>query len=162
MTWFKVDDTLPMNAKVCAAGNAAMGLWVRAGAWCAQQLNGGLIPEHMAEAFGKPAEIRRLVEVRLWHKTDGGYQFHQWDDFQPSREKVLAERDASRERQRRAREKAKSRRDSDVTSVSVTVPPARPGPARPNNYSSIVTKDNARGALRVVNGGFVSTEAGDE
>ena len=41
MTWFRVDDTLAMHPKVYAAGNAAMGLWVRAGAWSMQQLTDG-------------------------------------------------------------------------------------------------------------------------
>lgn len=31
MPWFKVDDTLALHGKVVAAGNPAMGLWVRAG-----------------------------------------------------------------------------------------------------------------------------------
>jgi len=43
MPWFKVDDTLAFHAKVVAAGNAAMGLWVRAGAHSMQQLTDGFI-----------------------------------------------------------------------------------------------------------------------
>lgn len=33
MPWFQVDDQLSFHAKVIAAQNPAMGLWVRAGAW---------------------------------------------------------------------------------------------------------------------------------
>ena len=51
MSWFKVDDQLAFNAKIVAAGNEAMGLWVRAGSWSAAQLTNGFIPEHMAIAM---------------------------------------------------------------------------------------------------------------
>ena len=33
--WFKVDDNLALHPKVLGAGNAAMGMWVRAGSWSA-------------------------------------------------------------------------------------------------------------------------------
>lgn len=33
MSWFKVDDHLAFHRKTLAAGNEAMGLWVRAGSW---------------------------------------------------------------------------------------------------------------------------------
>jgi hypothetical protein len=123
MTWFKVDDTLAFHAKVVAAGNAAMGLWVRSGSWCAQQLNDGRIPENIALTLGTRAEINRLVTAHLWIAKDDGYEFWQWGDDgrQPSRAQVEADRHATRERQRRARERAKSQRDThrddDVTNT---------------------------------------------
>jgi hypothetical protein len=148
VTWFKVDDTLALHAKVVAAGNAAMGLWVRAGSWSAQQLSEGFVPDHIAKMLGSRAEIQRLVEARLWTREDGGYQFWQWadDGRQPSRQQVEADRAANRARQKRARERAKSRRDEGVltdvsngvsngerngvtnaaVTASVTVPPTRP------------------------------------
>lgn len=114
MTWFKVDDTLAFHAKVVTAGNAAMGLWVRAGSWSMQQLTDGFIPRHIAESLGTKTEIKRLVTARLWEEKDDGYLFHQWCEAgrQPSRIQVEADRHAARERQRRAREAAKFKRDS--------------------------------------------------
>jgi hypothetical protein len=153
MPWFKVDDNLPFHAKVVAAGNPAMGLWVRAGAWSSQQLSEGFIPDHIVKTMGTRGEIARLVSVRLWEKLDGGYQFWQWaeDGRQPTREQVEADRKASRERQKRARERAKSqresRRDDSVTNgvsheavtPAVTVPPTRPDPTRPLSTSTSVS-----------------------
>ena len=55
MPWFKVDDNLAFHHKVVAAGNAAMGLWVRAGAMCAQQLTDGFVPDHMVNTLGSKA-----------------------------------------------------------------------------------------------------------
>lgn len=92
MTWFKVDDTLAFHSKVIAAGNAAMGLWVRAGAWSAQQLSDGWVPAHVAQTLGTPGEGRRLVSAGLWLPKDDGYQFHEWDERQPSRVEVMAQR----------------------------------------------------------------------
>lgn len=96
--WFKVDDQLAFNAKVVAAGNEAMGLWVRAGSWAAAQLTNGFVPEHMAIAMANgmasamangmanPCGPDALVMAGLWDEVEGGYQFHDWDEFQPSAE----------------------------------------------------------------------------
>ena len=67
MAWFKVDDNLDFHPKVVAAGNAAMGLWVRAGAYCASHLTDGFIPRQMiAPLGGRPRDVSKLVEVGLW------------------------------------------------------------------------------------------------
>lgn len=99
MPWFKVDDTLAWHEKAVIAGNAAMGLWVRAGSWSSQQLTEGFVPEHMAKALGSPAEASRLVAARLWDRVDGGYQFHEFLERNPSRDQVESRRRADAARQ---------------------------------------------------------------
>lgn len=84
MPWFRVDDNLAFHAKTLAAGNAAMGLWVRAGSWAMHQLTDGRIPTHVARQLGTRTEAARLVQAGLWTETDDGYLFHQWDGRQPS------------------------------------------------------------------------------
>jgi hypothetical protein len=120
MVWFRVDDNLAFHQKTLIAGNPAMGLWVRAGAWCAQQLTDGYLPSDIAETLGTRGQAQRLVLARLWIERDGGYEFWQWaeDGRQPLRSQVEAERKDSRERQRHARERAKSRRDDERDSRS--------------------------------------------
>lgn len=138
MPWFKVDDTFPHHAKVMQAGNAAIGLWVRAGAWSMQQLTDGQIPKHVVTTLGTSREAQRLVAVGLWTDEGDHYHFHQWDEGgrQPSRAQVEADRHAARERQRRARESAKSRResrrDSDRSSGVSHGPPDPTRPVVPN------------------------------
>lgn len=99
MTWFKVDDNLAFHPKVLAAGNTAMGLWVRAGAWSSDQLTDGHIPAAMLPAFGaRKADAERLVTAGLWSQEDDGYQFHEWLDRNPSRaevEEIRANRNTS-------------------------------------------------------------------
>jgi hypothetical protein len=111
MPWFRVDDTFSHHSKVMAAGNAAIGLWVRAGAWSMQQLTDGFIPTHVGRQLGSRAEAARLVAAGLWIEKDDGWQFHEWDQRQPSRVQVFADRQAAAERQRAARERARKNRE---------------------------------------------------
>lgn len=105
MPWFKVDDTLAFHAKTLAAGNAAMGLWVRAGAWSMQTLSDGWVPMQVARQLGTRTEASRLVAAGLWIEKDDGYLFHEWEQRQPSRVKVYADREANAEKLRKWREK---------------------------------------------------------
>lgn len=88
MGYFNVDDQLAFHRKAVMAGNAAMGLWVRAGSWSSGQewpvgfeLD-GYVPDEIVRSMGKPAEIAALVRVGLWERalTDDGYLMHDWDD----------------------------------------------------------------------------------
>lgn len=143
MPWFKVDDTLANHPKARAAGLPAVGLWAVAGAYASQYLTDGFVPEWYVDSWPDGREYAaELVEVRLWFAEEGGWSFHQWDERQPTKEQVEADRAASRERQRRARDKAKLQRDSGVSNgvtdgvtngdvtPGVTVPPTRPDPTR--------------------------------
>lgn len=114
MPWFRVDDNLAFHHKVVAAGNPAIGLWARAGSLCAQQLTDGFVPDHMIGALGTVAQAKRLVQVGLWDRVEGGYRFHEWDERQPSKASVEAERAAAQERMRayRAKKKGRSQEES--------------------------------------------------
>lgn len=110
MPWFKVDDTFAFHPKALAAGNSACGLWLRAGAWSMQQLTDGWVPLTILRQLGSRAEARRLVDAGLWVEKDDGYQFHEWEQRQPTRVQVEADREAARERQKKAREAAAKKR----------------------------------------------------
>lgn len=141
MTWFKVDDTLAFHPKVLAAGNAAIGLWVRAGSWSAQQLKDGFVPDSVVATLDGKAAAKKLEEVGLWHRVEGGWQFHDWTSRQPTREQVEADRKAAKERMRRHRRKPETddgspdvRANDERTSGAVRFP--RPDPTRPISESS--------------------------
>ena len=80
MAHFQVDDDLAFHQKTLIAGNAAMGLWVRAGSHCQRLLTDGFISEDLARTLGSTAQVQRLILSGLWHKTDGGYMFHEWGE----------------------------------------------------------------------------------
>lgn len=167
MTWFRVDDGLHKHRKrirlgLSVEGFAALGLWTVAGSWSSDELTDGFIPDdvldYLAPNVGREL-AKRLEKAGLWNRVtrDGeeGWQFHQWDEHQPSAERVMAERAAAAERQRRARERAKAKKDERGQSIpqdgvsqdpsrvshavtntvthgdvtpAVTVPPTRPDP----------------------------------
>lgn len=107
MPWFKVDDTLAFHHKTMRAGNAAMGLWVRAGSWSMQTLSDGFIPDELIGQLGTRSQASRLVDVGLWDRLPTGYGFHEWEQRQPTRDRVESDRAAWAERQRKARERKK-------------------------------------------------------
>jgi hypothetical protein len=100
MTWFKVDDGLHSHKKVVRAGVAAMGLWVIAGSWCADNLTDGFIPDYMAARLDPDyaEHAARLVAAGFWtddeEDGDKGWRFRGWTVYQPSREEAIAERDS--------------------------------------------------------------------
>lgn len=94
--WFKVDDSFPQHPKVLAIPRpdraATIGLWAMAGIWCSQQLTDGYLAEHMVEELaGQKKHAELLVKVRLWQKVEGGYQIHDYLDYNPSSEEVRAD-----------------------------------------------------------------------
>jgi hypothetical protein len=109
MAWGRVDDSLAFHPKVMLAGNDAMGLWVRALSYSCQQLTDGFITEQMVTVMGGQVACQALVECGLWHQVDGGYQFNDWADYQPSRDLVLAKRDDARARMSKIRGKIVTR-----------------------------------------------------
>ena len=85
MTWGKVSDRLHAHSKARRA-REAMALWVLALSWSCDELTDGAIPADMPELLipGGDAMAERLVSVGLWERTEAGFRFHDWDQFQPS------------------------------------------------------------------------------
>lgn len=136
LSWLKIDDGFWCHQKVMLASPSALALWIRAGSWCAQQLTDGQLDARFLSLFGGTPDIAdELVDLGLWERTATGFQFHDWLEYQPSKEQVLAERAAARERQQRKRRGDASGSSHGVTSaeshdrsegVSHTTPPVPP------------------------------------
>lgn len=112
MPWFKVDDSFYDHPKVFDAPDSAIALWVRAGCWAARNLTDGFVPVNLARRMCDDADtaVKELIERGLWEAVEanashaasdspqtasarrgmdgGGYRFRDWDDYQPSAEKV--------------------------------------------------------------------------
>lgn len=145
MTWFKVDDNLALHPKVLAAGNAAMGLWVRAGSWCAANLTDGSLPTAMVSPLGgRRRDAERLCEVGLWGKVDGGYQFKNWPEYQPTKVEIKRDREATAKRVSEWRERQRNTVTNTVTNGVQTAP--RPVPSRPERTTpnGVVEEDTPR------------------
>lgn len=134
MTWFKVDDGLWGHPKWLATPPGARALWVTAGSWSSANLTDGQIPRHVLPTLGgKTKDAATLVDVGLWLATSGGWAFHEWNQpgRQPTKEAVMAEREAAAERQRRAREKAAQKKSRSESRRDMSVSHGPPVPSRP-------------------------------
>lgn len=103
MPWFRLDDSFHSHPKVIAAGNEAVGLYVRCGTHAAEHLTDGFVGKETVALYGDDALAAKLTGVRLWHRARGGWTIHDYLDYNPSREQVERERKATAERQRRYR-----------------------------------------------------------
>lgn len=111
MTWVKLDDKRALNAKLREAGLEARGLDEAAICWAAQMETDGFVSDAdvamIVMAHGaKPGKVTaRLVSVGRWTRDDerGGFQIHDYLEFNPSRTQVIAERTEARERMRTLR-----------------------------------------------------------
>lgn len=129
----------------------AMGLWVQAGSWSALNETNGFIPEDITEEFAPVTFVSSVTEtdgvdvrealcdVGLWDKTDDGYQFEGWAEYQPTKEGAEEKRANDAERKRRSRAKKKDVTEvsgvteADANDVTARPPlPSRPDPARPD------------------------------
>jgi hypothetical protein len=98
MGWVRLDDAFYDHQKQSGAGPLAELLWVRALAWSNRNLTDGFIPRVQVRRLADYAEdcdwmgrpqmpdmlAGKLVEVGLWDEIEGGYQVHDYHDFQPT------------------------------------------------------------------------------
>lgn len=118
MPWFRIDDKAHSHPKLIKAGNAALGLWLRCGAYAAQHLTDGIVPGVVAELYGTKPQAAKLVKAGLWHEhghncpggcpnpAAGDYVFHDFldDGRNTSRARHEAEKKKARDRQAKHRE----------------------------------------------------------
>lgn len=121
MPWFKVDDQLHAHPKPNRAGLAAIGLWTLAGSHCMSYLTDGVVERWFVES--KPDGVKlaaKLVKAGLWDEHEDGWVFHDWEEFQLTREQVLADREVAAERMRRVRANRKANVRPNTVEVSAT------------------------------------------
>ncbi|MGH3094586.1 MAG: hypothetical protein ACRDMV_01130 [Streptosporangiales bacterium] len=121
MSWVRIDDSFYDHPKFAMLNALGITAWLTGLAYCNRNLTNGFVPAGAARRLfdceglgvytgtftGEDAEpihgVEQLVEVGLWHEVNGGYQVHDYLEYQPSREQVLAEREKTAERVRRHR-----------------------------------------------------------
>lgn len=107
MPRFQTDDKFGDSLEAKRAGTAALGLYYLCGLWSACYLTDGHIPSEVAAGYGTAEWARKLCDAGLFLVEDGGFLMPRYLDDNPSREKVLKERQAKAERQAKWLEKSR-------------------------------------------------------
>lgn len=127
MAYLTVDDNLSHHRKLLRAGDVAAWLFVCGLCYCQRHSTDGFIPDE-AVAFlgcaGWRAAAPKLVDGGLWEIAPGGYQVHDFLDWNDSAADRRAKTDASNARVTRYRERMKRA----GSGVGNTPPIPRPTP----------------------------------
>lgn len=161
MPWFKVDDKLHDHRKTRACGKSAMGVWVLAGSWCADQLTDGFVPAGVLPRWGTADDAAALVDAGLWHEDtqggEAGWRFHDWAEFQPTKASIDKSRATKSAAGRKGgKASGKSRREARASSrteagaSAVVELPTRPDPF-PTAAAAAVGAHDAAAAAAVGN-----------
>lgn len=104
MSWARIHDSALNSPKLVKLFKASdpLHLWVWGLTYCQLHLTDGAIPiEAIPHGGVKAAEA--LIERRLWEASEGGYQIHDYLDWNESKEVISKKRASSRERVTRFR-----------------------------------------------------------
>lgn len=88
-----LDDGFDTWPEVLRAGSAAVGLYVRCGAWISRNIANGnitdsVIPGELAQSYGTPEWVRKLVDAGLWATEGDGYRDLRYFPLNPTAEKA--------------------------------------------------------------------------
>lgn len=157
MAWVRIDDGFVEHPKIARVGMIGAWLQLQALCYCNRNLTDGFVPTAIAESFLARGTIRleesgvqwtvgehsgmqgldladvawpaKMVEARIWEEVPGGYQVHDFSQYQPTRDRVLAERARWKARQGTHRSRGVSRwvsrrdaRECHASPVPVPVP----------------------------------------
>lgn len=158
MAWARLDDQANGNGKLLALSNAAWRLWGCGLIYCQANLTDGFIPDHAIETFGVRFRDRRerrnaveelqksLVPGKgpLWHRVDGGFQVHDYLDWNDSREEILKARAQGkarldRFRNRLAEDRAAKERAANGVGNAFQLPFETPHDTRAERSSTTTT-----------------------
>lgn len=103
---FQVDPDFYDHVKTLGMSDAAFSLWVRAGSYSAAKLTDGFLADNVFKHVFLSADeaAAELVTRGLWKRVRGGFQFHEWDERNLTRNRVLSDRERERDKKRRQRE----------------------------------------------------------
>jgi len=111
--WSRLCDTFPDNKKIIAAGDQlgkhgpalAITMYVVALVWSNRQLTDGFLPLAVVKQFHQVEDPQRvakaLVAAKLWDAAEGGYQIHDFADWNFTAAQVQAKRLEDRERKKK-------------------------------------------------------------
>jgi hypothetical protein len=93
MSWVRLDDEFPDHKKVAGLSNDAFCLHVTAMCWVAKQQTDGKLPGNVLKRLAwrcqDPAiAAAELVTANVWEVTPGGWEIHDFSEYNPTKEQV--------------------------------------------------------------------------
>lgn len=132
MPWVRLDDRFPSHRKVALLSDRGFRLYVSALCWASENLTEGLIQDRelpfVARLRGVKSAAKELEEARLWDRVEGGWQIHDYLEYNPDRARVQADRGANAARQKAFRERKRAERDAARNAQSNGVTPKAENP----------------------------------
>lgn len=106
MAWVRFDDTFWTHPKLERLSDKAHRLYLRSIGYCAQHLTDGVLDDAALRTLGAlKRHADELVAGGCWDIIpDGGYTVHDYLEFNPTREAVLARRRKEADKKARQRE----------------------------------------------------------
>src|SRR4051794_41608440 len=102
-------------------------------AYCARKLTDGYVPKdrvHRLMPVYKPAYLRELLDGNVWHEADGGYQIHDYLDWNRSREWWTTRREQGAKRISEWRGRGRGRKTREASPHTEPTPGGTP-PVKP-------------------------------
>lgn len=135
MAWVRIHDGVMQNAKIAALSDGAFRLWVNGLCYCQVALTDGFIPTKVVkrDASRDASQVRHVRELTrsqlpgrapLWRPVKGGFQVHDYLEWNDAREEIVRKRRDKSLRNRKwrdasqARHKTRSQRGTTTTTTS--------------------------------------------
>lgn len=128
MSWIKLDDSLPDNAKIEGLSDRAFRLYVYGLCLCGRKLTDGTITNKDAMVLRSQAQatkrhVEELEAAGLWVRENGHRVVNDYLDYNPTKAKALEDKEKARERMRVLRSKERSgERDNERSPEGSTTP----------------------------------------
>lgn len=129
-----MDDGFADHRKLDGLSHGAFRLHVSALCYAARNFTNGEItkdrPSRLMPGF-KASFVPELVEAGLWDVKGDGWEIHDYLEYNPSRDKVMAERAEAAARMRSARDKRKRSKERSPERNGERSEPRSASPSRP-------------------------------
>ena len=82
----RIEKTFYLHPKAKKARGlepGSLSLWLICNCWCRDHRMQGFVPRDTALSMGTIAEIKALVDSRLWVEVEHGYEFKDWGNWNP-------------------------------------------------------------------------------
>ena len=103
--WVKIDEGLPRHPKVLSAAAQlgrdgvarVLSVLLQGLCYASEHLTDGFLPREAVDQFSdrRPRDVAKVLsseQVGLWETTDGGYQCHDYTDYNPAAQTIKARR----------------------------------------------------------------------